>query len=273
MHAYKGRALLKCRPVHTFTPYQLQVISRCTYTDSAEHHFLLLLMQCGVSDIKQLPLRALAAPRDHWQLHLFWQPSLTPRVCFALGRRSRAEARSTKEPTLYSTRKRNYKTHVPSRRGNAWCLLLRTWKMTATSVPPCTSAPRATEGPSLSGITLANATSQEQHHRPSALTLLRTINDHVVWLLDRQKGWWKLYLSSCWWKTAELSMYANQRERTFADERVSAAKHSQNRQPLPKLGLLIYPAATIHIGCLSDTGKQLPKPSEVHISILKLRLF
>lgn len=54
---------------------------------------------------------------------------------------------------------------------------------------------------------------------------------------------------------------------------VSVAKHSQNHQPLPKLGMLIYPAATIHIGCLSVSGKQLPKPSEVHISILKLRLF
>lgn len=54
---------------------------------------------------------------------------------------------------------------------------------------------------------------------------------------------------------------------------VSVAKHSQNHQPLPKLGMLIYPEATIHIGCLSVSGKQLPKPSEVHISILKLRLF
>ena len=201
----KGEHSLKCWTVHTFTSYQAQVVSRCTYTDSAECSFLLpLLIQCGVSDIKQLPQRAHAAPRDHRQLHLFWQLSLTLRVCSAVGCHLRAEARSTKEPKLYSTRKRNYKTHLPGERVNAWCLLPKMWKTTATSVLPCTGTPQATEGSSLSGITLANATSKEQHRRPSALTLLRTINNRVVWLLDRQKEWWKLYLSSCWWKTAEL---------------------------------------------------------------------
>lgn len=53
------------------------------------------------------------------------------------------------------------------------------------------------------------------------------------------------------------------------DERVSLAKHSQNPQPLPKLGILIHPAATIHIGCLSVTGKQLPKPSRSSYFIFK----
>lgn len=183
-----------------------------------------------------------------------------------------AEACSTKEPKLYSTRKRNYKTHVPGERVSAWQLLpkcgRRQW-------PPCYPAPAP---PSHGWIQPlwnppANTTCKEQLQHPSTLTLLRTINNHVVWLLDRQKGWWKLCLPSCWWKTAELPTYANKREGTFLDERVSAAKHSQNHQPLPKLGMLIHPAATIHIGCLSVTGKQLPKPSEVHISILKLRLF
>lgn len=49
---------------------------------------------------------------------------------------------------------------------------------------------------------------------------------------------------------------------------------SQNLQPISKLGMLIYPAAaTSHVSCLGVTGKQLPKPLEVHISILRLRLF
>lgn len=236
--------------------------------------FLLpLLIHCEVSNIKQLPQRALAAPRDHWQLHLFWQLLLTLRVCSAVGCHLLAETHSTKEPKLYSTRKRNHKTHVLGKRLNAWHLLPKTWKTTATSALPCIGTPQATEISSFSRITLVNVTSKEQHHCPSTLTLLDTVNNHVVWLLDRRKGWWKLYLSSRWWKTAELPTYAKQRERTFLDEMVSVAKHSQNHQPLPKLGMLIYPAATIHIGCLSVSGKQLPKPSEVHISILKLRLF
>lgn len=147
-------------------------------------------MQCGVSNIKQLPQRALAAPRDHQQLHLFWQLSLTLRVCSVAGCHSWAEAHSTKELKLYSTRKRNYKTHVPGERVNALCLLPKMWKTTATSVLPCTGTPQAMEGLSPSGITPANATSEEQHHRPSALTLLRytSLTTTLIGFLTGKKG-------------------------------------------------------------------------------------
>lgn len=79
------------------------------YLDSAERKFLLPLIHCEVSNIEQLPQRALAAPRDHRQLHFFWQLLLTLRVCFAVGCHLLAETHSTKEPKLYSTRKRNHK--------------------------------------------------------------------------------------------------------------------------------------------------------------------
>lgn len=72
-----------------------------------------VLIQCEVSDFKQLPQRALAAPRDHRQLHLFQQLSLSLRVCSTVSCHSWAKANSTKELRLYSTRKRNYKPHVP----------------------------------------------------------------------------------------------------------------------------------------------------------------
>lgn len=148
----KAEHLPKCCTVHIFTPYQAQVVGRCTSTECG---FLLpLLIQCRVRDIKQLPQRAFAAPRDHRQLHLFWQLSLTLRVCSAVGCHLPAEPCSTKEPNLYSTRKRNYKTHVPGERVSAWHLLPKMWKTTATSVLPCTSTPQASDGCSLPGIRL-----------------------------------------------------------------------------------------------------------------------
>lgn len=60
--------------MHTLTPYQAQAISRYAHRENAECSFLLpLQIQRGVNNIKQLPQRALAAPRDHQQLHLSWQ--------------------------------------------------------------------------------------------------------------------------------------------------------------------------------------------------------
>lgn len=58
---------------------------------------------------------------------------------------------------------------------------------------------------------------------PSTPTVLHSTHS-CVWLPDRQKAWWKLYLSSCWWKAAEQPTCANRRERTFPDQRVSAAQ-------------------------------------------------
>lgn len=105
-----------------------------------------VLIQCEVSDFKQLPQRALAAPRDHRQLHLFQQLSLSLRVCSTVSCHSWAKANSTKELRLYSTRKRNYKPHVPEERVNAQCYLPKTWKMTGICMIPCTGTPQAMEG-------------------------------------------------------------------------------------------------------------------------------
>lgn len=258
----KGKHLLKYWTVHTFTPDKAQVISRCTYTDSADHSFLLPLpIHCGVAGISELP-------QDHWQLRLFWWLSHTHRVCSAVGATHRLRLTAQKNSNYILLEKGIIKPtcqvggQIPDAsslecdRGQ-WCLC---------PLPKTGKDPASVDQP-------GDHNTHGAAPHPQAPTLLHTINHHVVWLLDRRKGWWKLHLSSCGWKTAELPTTASQREGMGLEERVSLAKHSQNPQPLPKLGILIHPAATIHIGCLSVTRKQLPKSSEVHISFLKLRLF
>lgn len=81
-------------------------------------------------------------PQDHQQLHLAWQQSLTLRVCSPVGCHSRAEAAAQRNPN--SVLPGEGIINLPAESINAWCLLPKTWKATATSMLTCTGTPQAT---------------------------------------------------------------------------------------------------------------------------------
>lgn len=163
--------------------------------------------------------------------------------------------------------------NLPARRINAWCLLPKTRKARAASVGACRGSPQARWGSVPCGIALVNTHPRSCSPTP-AHQLCSTPLTTLLGFLTGKKKHGENY--TC--------LLVGERQLSYPHVQTKGKEHfqirgclqlnSQNLQPISKLRMLIYPAAaTSHVSCLSVTGKQLPKPLEVHISILKLRLF
>lgn len=192
------------------------------------------------------------------------------RVCSPVGCPSRAENAAQRNPNCVLPAKGII--NLPAKSINAWCLLPKTWRATAASVLPCRGSPQAMEGSILCGITLVNTHPRSCSTTPAQQLCYTPLTIVFGFLTGKKYG--ENYTCLLVGERQLSYPHVQSKGKEHFQIRGCLQLNSQNLQPISTLGMLIYPAAaTSHVSCLSVTGKQLPKPLEVHISILKLRLF